>query len=164
MTHQGVGVLWVSYRLHTQISSVHWQGHWVHKWISIWCSDVPTWKICKRKGEYSKWHSAHCCSCHTGHQLHAHVRKWMHLMTPTLHGLLQLGVMREIALWQNDMNSSGTLPFVLGVLCMWSCTLKWYKWVFWRLLEHAIINNFILFKQVIQPNLRLWTHKSSGWS
>ena len=38
-------------------------------------------------------------------------------------------------------------------------TLKWYKRVFWRLLEHAIINSFILFKQVIQPNLRLWTQK-----
>ena len=39
------------------------------------------------------------------------------------------------------------------------CTFKWYKRVFWRLLEHAIINSFILFKQVIQPNLRLWTQK-----
>ena len=37
-------------------------------------------------------------------------------------------------------------------------TLKWYKRVFWRLLKHAI-NSFILFKQVIQPNLRLWTQK-----
>lgn len=39
------------------------------------------------------------------------------------------------------------------------CTLKWYKRVFWRLIEHTITNSFILFKQVMRPNLREWTQK-----
>ena len=38
-------------------------------------------------------------------------------------------------------------------------TLKWYKRVFWRLIEHILINSYILFKQVTKPNLRQWTQK-----
>ncbi len=38
-------------------------------------------------------------------------------------------------------------------------TLKWYKRVFWRLLEHCITNNYILFKQVQKPDLRKWRRK-----
>ena len=38
-------------------------------------------------------------------------------------------------------------------------TLKWYKRVFWRLLEHSITNSYILFKLVKKPNLRQWRSK-----
>ena len=38
-------------------------------------------------------------------------------------------------------------------------TLKWYKWVFWRMVEHVLINAYILFKLVQKPNLRVWTQK-----
>jgi hypothetical protein len=31
--------------------------------------------------------------------------------------------------------------------------LKWYKRVFWRLIEHVLINAYILFKEVRKPNL-----------
>ena len=38
-------------------------------------------------------------------------------------------------------------------------TLKWYKRVFWRLVEHVLINAYVLFKQVTKPNLQVWTQK-----
>lgn len=38
-------------------------------------------------------------------------------------------------------------------------TLKWYKRVFWRLVEHVLINGYTLFKEVLKPNLRQWTQK-----
>ena len=38
-------------------------------------------------------------------------------------------------------------------------TLKWYKRVFWRLVEHVVINAYVLFKQVTKPSLRQWTQK-----
>ncbi len=38
-------------------------------------------------------------------------------------------------------------------------TLKWYKRVFWRLLEHILVNAFIIFRQVCKPDLRKWIQK-----
>ena len=38
-------------------------------------------------------------------------------------------------------------------------TLKWYKRVFWRLIEKLLINSYILFKLVNKPNLREWHQK-----
>ena len=38
-------------------------------------------------------------------------------------------------------------------------TLKWYKRVFWRLVEHVLVNAYIMFRQVCQPNIRQWTQK-----
>ena len=40
-------------------------------------------------------------------------------------------------------------------------TLKWYKRIFWRMVEHVLINAYILFKLVQKPNLRVWTQKFS---
>ena len=38
-------------------------------------------------------------------------------------------------------------------------TLKWYKRVFLRLVEHILVNAHIMFRQVCKPNLRQWTQK-----
>lgn len=49
------------------------------------------------------------------------------------------------------------------VMVYYTCgrrTLKWYKIIFWRLLEHALLtNSYTLFKQVVSPNLRQWTQR-----
>ena len=48
------------------------------------------------------------------------------------------------------------------VMVYYSCgrrTLKWYKRVFWRLVDHALTNSYILFKQVVNPNRRVWTQR-----
>ena len=39
------------------------------------------------------------------------------------------------------------------------CTLKCHKRVFWRMVEHALTNSYILFKQIINPNHREWTQR-----
>lgn len=38
-------------------------------------------------------------------------------------------------------------------------SLKWYKRVFWRMVDHAILNAFVLHKSVISPNPRKYTQK-----
>ena len=38
-------------------------------------------------------------------------------------------------------------------------SIKWYKRVFWRILDGVLTNGYILFKAVQHPYLRLWTHQ-----
>lgn len=38
-------------------------------------------------------------------------------------------------------------------------SLKWYKRVFWRMVDHAILNAFVLHKSVISPNPRKYAQK-----
>ena len=41
-------------------------------------------------------------------------------------------------------------------------TMKWYKRVFWRLLEHSITNSYILFMQVQMPSRRQEVQDGTG--
>lgn len=43
-------------------------------------------------------------------------------------------------------------------------SLKWYKRIFWRILDHSILNAFILHKAVISPNPREFTQKKFRWN
>ena len=38
-------------------------------------------------------------------------------------------------------------------------SLKWYKRIFWRLVDHSILNAFVLYRDTMSPNPREWTQK-----
>ena len=61
--------------------------------------------------------------------------------------------------YNNNMSGVDIADQIMVYYACGRRTLKWYKRVFWRLVEHIIVNASILFRHVCQPNLRQWTQK-----
>ena len=79
---------------------------------------MKSWKVML----YWFWHSVHCCSCHTGHFFFEEDTNYMLMFEKNASDnansswLASTGCDAWIALWQNDMNSSGTLPSLLNLI------------------------------------------------